>query len=252
MTLKSLQTQLPNKLEGSGDAGTFSDSVASRAAGVLSYGQTLSPPLLCFPILSTTRPLWFEDSKAWSAPPHIWSDFVWPHGLEPGRPFRLAHTAGSRHAGRPTWQWSRSPREDVSSLLWAQGPGSGTLSSPRFIYLSFVWGEIGENQIQWAVLAAVAGKKGMSVSPERIPCIVALAPRLGFDRQCPSFSLCPPARPRLPACLSAHGPWACRCPLDLAAGKEEKEMPWLLCPAWPTRSCRIWGRLGEGRAVTPL
>lgn len=52
MTLKSLQTQLPNKLEGSGDAGTFSDSVASRAAGVLSYGQTLSPPLLCFPILS--------------------------------------------------------------------------------------------------------------------------------------------------------------------------------------------------------
>lgn len=56
MTLKSLQTQLPNKLEGSGDAGTFSDSVASRAAGVLSYGQTLSPPLLCFPILSTTRP----------------------------------------------------------------------------------------------------------------------------------------------------------------------------------------------------
>lgn len=65
----------------------------------------------------------------------------------------------------------------------------------------------------------------MSVSPKRIPCIVALAPWLGFSRQCPSFSLCPPARPRLPACLSALGPWVCCCPLDLAAGKEEKAMP---------------------------
>ena len=46
----------------------------------------------------------------------------------------------------------------------------------KFIYLSFVWGEMGENQIQRAILAAVGRKKGMSVSPERIPCIVALAP----------------------------------------------------------------------------
>lgn len=122
------------------------------------------------------------------------------------------------------------PRADVSNLLWAWGPGSGPLSSPRFIYLSFVWGEIRENQIQWAVLAAVGGKKGMFVSPERIPCIVALAPRLGFGRQHPSFSACPPTHPCPPACLSALGPRACRCPLDLAAGKEEKETPEALAP----------------------
>lgn len=120
---------------------------------------------------------------------------------------------------------TRSPGVGASSLLWAQGPGSSTLSSPRFIYLSFVWGEIGENQIQCAVLAAIGGKKGMSVSPERIPCIVALVPSLGFGRQCPSFSLYPPARPRLPTLLSALGPWACHCPLDLAVGKEEEEVP---------------------------
>ena len=56
------------------------------------------------------------------------------------------------------------------------GPRVLALSSRRFIYLSFVWGEMGENQIQRAVLAAVGRKKGMSVSPERIPRIVALAP----------------------------------------------------------------------------
>lgn len=217
---------------------------------------TQCPPGLpaCFP---TTRPYLLLCCVSPSSLPLV------PSGLRTVKPGQVHPTSGATFSGHMAWSLAapsdsptllaasvqasppgsgaRSPREDVSSLLWAQGPGSGTLSSPRFIYLSFVWGEIGENQIQWAVLAAVAGKKGMSVSPERIPCIVALAPRLGFGRQCPSFSLCPPARPRLPACLSAHGPWACRCPLDLAAGKEEKEMPWLLCPAWPIRPCRIRG-----------
>lgn len=65
---------------------------------------------------------------------------------------------------------------------------------------------MGENQIQCAVLVAVGGKKGMPVSPKRIPCIVALAPWLGFSRQWSPFSLCPTARPRLPARLSALGP----------------------------------------------
>ena len=82
---------------------------------------------------------------------------------------------GSRSAGGPPGTGDVRPGRTAASLLWAQGPGSGALSSLRFIYLSFVWGEMGENQIQRAVLAAVGRKKGMSVSLERIPCIVALA-----------------------------------------------------------------------------
>lgn len=118
------------------------------------------------------------------------------------------HPRAWRWHGRQTPLARRPSRPGrmASGLLWAQGPGSSALSLLRFIYLSFVWGEMGENQIQWAVLAAVGEKKGMSVSPERIPRIVAVAPWLGFGRQCPPFSLCPTARPRLPARLSALGP----------------------------------------------
>lgn len=60
----------------------------------------------------------------------------------------------------------------------------------------------------------------MSVSPKRIPRIVALAPWLGFSRQCPPFSVCPVTHPHLPACLSASGPVG------------------LLLPAW----LGCWGR----------
>lgn len=131
----------------------------------------------------------------------------------------------------------------ASSLLWAQGPGSSTLSSPRFIYLSFVWGEIGENQIQCAVLAAIGGKKGMSVSPERIPCIVALVPWLGFGRQCP-LSPCTrrltPACP--PACLSlVHGPATARLTWLLRRKRRRCLRPWLLCPPAYQALQDFWG-----------
>lgn len=154
--------------------------------------------------------------------------------MEPAdRPCRHPHT----------WPWSPLTRVGASTLLWAQGPGSSTLSSPRFIYLSFVWGEIGENQIQRAVLAAVGGKKGMSVSPKRIPCIVALAPWLGFGRQCPSFSLYPPARPSLPAaCLPlVHGPAAARLTWLLGRKRRRHLRPWLLCPPTYQAQQDFWG-----------
>lgn len=135
------------------------------------------------------------------------------------------------------------PGRTAACLLWAQGPGSGALSSPRFIYLSFVWGEMRESQIHGAVVAAVGGKKGMSVFPERIPRIVALA--LGWVSADNAFlSPCArrlaPARP--PARLSlVH--WACRCPLDLAAGKEgrRRRLPWLSRPASALGPAGLWG-----------
>lgn len=118
------------------------------AASLRSYSQAPSPPLMCFPILSATCPLRFEDSTAWPAPPHIWRDFLRPHGLEPAPPADLPTRLAAGMQADPPGTGACLPEEDVSSLLWAQGPGSGALSSPRFIYLSFVWGEIGENQIQ--------------------------------------------------------------------------------------------------------
>lgn len=160
---------------------------------------------MCFLTLSTTCPLGFEDSKPDKLHPHLEGC---PQAAQPGAcPLQTRARAQQQeckqaHLAQQTARLGRM----ASSLLWAQGPGFGSLSSPRFIYLSFVWGEMGENQIQCAVLVAVGGKKGMPVSPERIPCIVALASWLGFSRQWSPFSLCPTARPHLPARLSALGP----------------------------------------------
>lgn len=123
-------------------------------------------PAACdvLPTLSITGPRRLQDHTGFLRP------------LPGVCPCRLVHVPGGRSAGELPGTGDVCPGRTAASLLCAQGPGSCALSSPRFIYLSFVWGEMGENQIQRAILAAVGRKKGMSVSPERIPCIVALAP----------------------------------------------------------------------------
>lgn len=109
----------------------------------LSCCQAPSPPLMCFPVLSTVRRLGFE-----ARPPHTWRGFLGPRGLEPALPADSPTLLAAGVPAGPHGTGACLPVEDMSSLPWARLPGSGPLSSPGFVYLSFVWGEIGEHQVQ--------------------------------------------------------------------------------------------------------
>lgn len=122
MPARSLQSEPPDKRQGSGDAGTYSDVVPTRNCPPAFCSQAPALALMRFSTLPAVCPLEFEDSTARPAPPHIWRDFLRPlgWGLLPfaDAPTRLA---AARQAGPPGTR-DRSLWEDgVQSAL---GPGS--------------------------------------------------------------------------------------------------------------------------------
>lgn len=179
--------------------------------------------MMTFRLFSEARPRVF---LGWaSIQPWPWGQ-QWPTGptlhLEGLPPPQPTSPAAGMWAGPPG---TTLALEDHVHPPLGQGPGSGTLSSPRFIYLSFVWGEMRENQVHWAVLAAVGGRKACLFLQKESR---ALWPwPLGW-LLADNALLSPCARRLAPACLPAcllSVQWACCCPLDLAAGKERRESP---------------------------
>lgn len=69
MLVKSLQSKPPDKHEGSGDAGSFSDLVPTRNCQPAFHSQAPALPPMRFPILSTICPLSLRTAQPGQLPP---------------------------------------------------------------------------------------------------------------------------------------------------------------------------------------
>lgn len=133
---QSLQSTPPDKREGLGDAGTFSDLVPTRNCQPALQSQVLALPLIHFPTFSSPVPLHLWTTRP--APPHIWRTFLGPlgQGLLPSAdaPTRPAVAQPADPPGTQAF----SPWEDgVQSAL---GPGSWLQrSEPTEVYLFIIY-----------------------------------------------------------------------------------------------------------------
>lgn len=130
-------------------------------------------PVMCFPPSPSLVPSGLRTTQTTS--PAIRLEGL-PQAAAWSLRLQTGPRAWQRECRRAAWHRGCSPWEDGGQP--ALGPGSWLRRSELTeVYLFIIClGRMGENQIQRAVLAAVGKKKGMSVSPERIPRIVALAP----------------------------------------------------------------------------
>ena len=180
--------------------------------------------MMCFPTLSTTGPLGFEDSTAHQLR-------LASGGTSSGRcpepaPCRLVHAPGSENAGGPTWHGRCSPWENGGQS--ALGPGSWLWRAELTeVYLFIICLERnGRESNPMGCFSSSRWKESHVCFSQKNPSHCDPWP-LGWV-SADNALLSPCARQLTPACPPACLPlvqWACRCPLDLAARKEGKETP---------------------------
>lgn len=191
MPAKSLQSK------GSGDAGTFSDLVPPGTVHLLSCSQAPPPPVMCFPTLSTTGPLGFEDSTAHQLRLTCGGTSS-GRSLEPA-PCRLVHAPGSENTGGPTWHGRCSPWEDGGQS--ALGPGSRLWRAELTeVYLFIIClGRNGRESNPVGCFSSSRWKESHVCFSLKNPSHCDPGPSVGFRQTMPSFL-------PVPARLSALGP----------------------------------------------